>query len=188
MKLDNLKTKFIGRNLIYYETIDSTQLEAWRVALNDTPNGSLIIADYQTNGQGTHGRRWISSDIAFSILLYPDCNIENLNGITIAIAETIKEVFDNLYNIKLDIKYPNDLMCNQKKVSGILTETKLFGENVKCLVIGVGINLNNTIIDESIKNIATSIVNETNIKCDKCLIISEICNLLEEKIIKMKNG
>ncbi len=183
MKLDRLKTDFIGRNLNYFESIDSTQLEIWRLALNNAPNGTIVISDFQTNGQGTHGRKWVSSDVAFSILLYPNCNIENLDGVTVGIAEIVKSVFDKFYNIKLDIKYPNDLICNDKKVGGILVETKLFGESVRCLVIGIGINLNNMEIDESIKDIATSVIIETGIKCDRCLIISEICNLLEEKIV-----
>ena len=151
MKLNNLNTKFIGKNLIYHECIDSTQLEAWRLIQNNVLNGSLIIADKQTGGIGTHGRKWHtdeSGNVAFSIVLYPECNVEKLSNVTLDIAKIIVKTFENLYGIKLDIKHPNDIVFNYKKLGGILTETKLCGENVKNLVIGIGINLNQEVFSE----------------------------------------
>lgn len=184
MKLLNLDTKYIGRNLIYYESIDSTQSEAWRQVKKKVENGTVIFANMQTNGMGTHGRRWYTDEkdnIALSIVLYPNCKIEKLNNITIDIANAIVEVFKEFYLINLDIKYPNDIVYGGKKLGGILTETRLCGEMVKDLVIGIGLNLNQVEFKNEIKEIATSIKKEFGITVDRFKIVSEICNVLEKK-------
>jgi BirA family biotin operon repressor/biotin-[acetyl-CoA-carboxylase] ligase len=127
---------------IHYKKIDSTQKEVWR----RLENGIIISADVQTNGIGTHGRTWYTTqkgNIAFSIGGEPNVPVKQLGNITIEIAKIVLEVFARLYQIELEIKHPNDIMINNKKVGGILTETKLQGEIVKQLVIGIGINTNN---------------------------------------------
>ncbi len=157
---------------VHYEKIDSTQKEVWR-RLED---GIIISADIQTDGIGTHGRKWYTSqkgNIAFSLGLMPNVPVNKLDNLTLEIAKIILEVFYNLYQIKLDIKLPNDIMINNKKVGGILTETKLKGEIVKYLNIGIGINTNN-------EEISTSIRKEFNIEIDNSKVIEAIC----EKIIK----
>lgn len=187
MKLKNLKTKFLGKNHFYYEQIDSTQKEIWRLAEKNIENGTLVMAGIQTDGIGTHGRKWytdISNNIAFSFYIKIDSNIKNLEGITIQIAEILVNIFKKIYNVNLKIKAPNDLYFNNKKIGGILTESKMLGENVKFLVIGIGINTSQTIFDEEIKDIATSIKNEFKIDVDAETIISEFCNCFEDKILE----
>lgn len=186
MQLQNLKTKFIGRNNFYYKEIDSTQKEIWR-QIEKLSNGTIIIAEIQTNGIGTHGRRWHTDEknnIAFSLLIKPHCNIKKLEGLTTEIAETIVEIFKDKYKIDLKIKKPNDIIINNKKIGGILTETKLVAEEVKYLVIGIGINTQKENFSNDIKDIATSIKKEFNIEVKTLEIITEFCNRFEEKIIK----
>ena len=89
---------------------------------------------------GTHGRKWYTQEannIAFSFGLEVDCEIERLEGISLEIAVTLVEVFQEMYHICLEIKEPNDLVYHQKKLGGILTQTKLQGKKVKYLVIGI---------------------------------------------------
>lgn len=186
-KIKNLKTNYIGQKCFFYERIDSTQKEIWRrVADNKIDNGSIIVAQNQDSAIGTHGRSWYTqknNNIAFSVALFPNCNIDLLNNFTFEIAEILVSIFKDLYEIELNIKLPNDLMINGKKVGGILTETKLQGNNVKVLVIGVGINTNEKEISDEIKNIATSIKSEFNIEIDNKIVIGEFCNRLEDKLI-----
>ncbi len=141
MQLENLTTKFLGKQFMFYKEIDSTQLEIWRQIENQTiKNGALILADIQTKGKGTHGRVWYTDkkdNIAFSFAVEVNCGIEKLEGITVEIAKTLVQVFKSLYNVSLEIKYPNDLTYKGKKLGGILTETKIKGENVKYVVIGI---------------------------------------------------
>ena len=159
---------------IHYEKIDSTQKEVWR----RLEKSIIISADIQTDGIGTHGRIWYTTqkgNIAFSIGLELNKSINKLNNLTIEIAEIILDVFENLYQIKLQIKHPNDIMINNQKVGGILTETKLQGEIVKYLAIGIGINTNN-------EEISTSIKREFGIEIDNSKIMNEICRRIGEKL------
>ncbi len=186
MLLTNLKTKYLGKNAIYFETIDSTQNEIWRLYEDKTiPSGTLVMADYQTNGKGTHGRKWYTdqaNNIAFSFLIRMDKNIRELDGLTIKVAEVIVEIFKEKYGINLDIKEPNDLILNGKKLGGILTETKVIAERVKALVIGIGINIRQEEFADEIIDIATSIKKETGKEIDTKEFITEFCNKIEKYI------
>lgn len=189
MELKELNTNILGRNIIYYESIDSTQLDILRQIDNNVPNGTIVIADIQTNGIGTHGRRWHTTEknnIAFSFVIYAKCNVEKLEGITKEIAETITTAIKNLYNISLNIKKPNDIVYNNKKIGGILTQNKLVGETVKYMVVGIGLNTMQNSFPKEIENIATSIKKEFNINVDRIKIITEFCNLFEKKLIERR--
>lgn len=186
MQSKKLKTKFLGRNIIYYKEIDSTQSEIWRLIQNKTtPNGTLVIAEIQTKGKGTHGRIWHTDergDIAFSFFIQMDCNIKKLEGITIEIAKIINDILETQYNIKLEIKEPNDIVYKNKKIGGILTETKIISENVKYLVVGIGINTKKQHFSKDIENIATSIKKEFNIDINTEEFITEFCNRFEKEL------
>lgn len=174
----------IGRKMIHYKTIDSTQNEIWRrINFNNIENGTLIYADVQTNGIGTHGRNWCTSsnNIAFSFVIFPDALISKLYNLTVELANIIVEIFEKMYNIELSIKVPNDIMIGTKKIGGILTQTKLKGEQVECVVIGIGINTNKEYFEEEIKDIATSIKNEFGIEVDNKKVILEFCKVFEER-------
>ena len=124
---------------------------------------SLIIAENQTKGKGTNGRIWYSNkqeNILMTMIMYPNNLIEELNGITYKIAEMIKSAIKDLYNINLDIKLPNDLLLNNKKICGILTESVIQGEKVKYIIIGIGFNVNQNDFNNEIKDIATSLKKE----------------------------
>lgn len=187
MKLMNLKTDFLGRNFIFYNQIDSTQAEIWRlIKKNNIKNGTLVMADIQTKAQGTHGRIWHTDEennIAFSFYIKTDCDIEKIEGLTIKIATILVDIFKQEYNIDLSIKKPNDITYNNKKLGGILTESKINSGNVKFLVVGIGINTSKTNFTDDIKNIATSIKKEFGVEVDRIKIISDFCNRFE-KVIK----
>lgn len=123
MQLKNLKTSFLGRDLLYFKSIDSTQKEMYRrINENKIKNRTVIWADIQTEGIGTHGKKWYTDEennIAFSFFVEMNCNLENLNGITLEIVETVLKIFANKYNITLQIKEPNDIYYNGKKLGGI---------------------------------------------------------------------
>lgn len=208
MQLDNLKTKFLGRNNIHYKEIDSTQSEIWRLIEQNTeaeyalqnsklqncnlqnkkiPNGTLVFADIQTKGKGTHGRIWHTDEpnnIAFSFFIQMNCNIKKIEGITVEIANIIVDIFKEQYGINLGIKKPNDIVINNKKIGGILTETKLIVEKVKYLVVGIGINTQKEKFSDDIKDIATSIKKEFNIEVNTESFITEFCYRFEKTIIK----
>ena len=167
----------------FYRKIDSTQLEIWRrIEANKIDNKTVVIADIQTNGKGTHGRKWYTDEvnnIAFSFFRQINCEIDKLDGLTTEMAQIILDIFKELYQVNLQIKLPNDIFYNDKKVGGILSETKVSGNIVKYIVVGIGINTCQTEFDAEIKDIATSIKNEFGIDVDRMKIIEEFCNRFE---------
>jgi len=186
MKLTKLKTNYIARHFIYYDKIDSTQTEIWRLIEDDKiVNGTMVACNIQTAGKGTHGRNWITDEtgnIAFSIYIETNCLIEKLNGLTLDIARILVDILQEDYNIKVDIKEPNDLIINNKKIGGILTESKVMANKVKYIVIGIGINTVKMTFEQDLENIATSIKKEYGIEIDREELISKFCNRLEDNI------
>lgn len=183
-----MKNNLPNRNIIYYKVIDSTQKKARELIKKDMPDGTIIIADNQTNGIGTHGRTWHTNDknnILMTLILYPNCNIQKTATTTIDIANCIVDTIEEMHKIKLDIKKPNDIIFNNKKLGGILTETTIYKNTVKTLLIGIGLNINQKRFPKEIKDIATSLKKETNRVFDREEIIINILNRIE-KMYKTK--
>ena len=125
MKLDNIKNKFLGKEIKYFEVLPSTQSYVKEMdKKNEIQEGEIIFAERQTDGVGTHSRKWYTgknNNLAFSFVLYPNCNIKNLDKLTIIIAESLVQAVKELYLITLEIKKPNDIIFQGKKLCGILT-------------------------------------------------------------------
>lgn len=172
----------------YYDEIDSTQKEIWRrIDKKNISSGTVIVAQKQTKGIGTHGRKWHTDEennIAFSFYVSFNQHVKSIDGLTVEIAEVLLEVFEELYGIKLDIKIPNDIVFNNKKIGGILTESKLVGEILKDLVVGIGINTNQLDFAEEICDIATSIKREFEIDVNNELVIKEFFKRFKIKLEK----
>lgn len=146
---------------------------------------------YKQRHCGTHGRIWHTDEqnnIAFSFYIKLDCKLSRLDGITIKIAQIIIDIINTKYKINLFIKKPNDIVYDNKKIGGILTQTKVISGKVKNLIVGIGINTNKESFTEDIKNIATSIKKEFNIDVDNEYIITEFCNQFEEYLTKIINN
>ena len=175
--------------IISFDELDSTQLEAKRMIKNGSAlNGTIIATKNQTAGIGTHGRKWLSisgKNITFSIILTPNLHIDKMKNFTLDIAKIIIDIFNEQYNIKLDIKEPNDIVYNKKKIGGILTESKILGSNVKYIIVGIGINTNQTVFPEEIRDIATSIKNEFDVDVDNDMIINAIGKRIVEYILNI---
>ena len=109
-----------------------------------------------------------------------------LDGLTLEIAKLIVEILKDKYDVEINIKKPNDLMKNGKKLGGILTETKISSEIAKFLVIGIGINNSQETFQNEIKDIATSIKNEFNKTIDPIDFVAEFCNEFENILINRR--
>ena len=181
-----LKTKEVARNIKEYEVLDSTQKMA-RKMVKIQPNGTMILANHQTQGIGTHDRKWYSSkdaNITFTLILYPECNILTLGEVTVEIAKCIQRVLSEKYGISVEIKEPNDIILNGKKLAGILTQTTTVEGTVQYLLIGIGLNVNQEEFPKEIENMATSLKREYQKEFEREKIIAEICNELEKCLIK----
>lgn len=135
---EKLDTLFLGKNLIYLKEITSTQDYIKTRLKEDLPNGLVVLAESQTKGKGTNDRIWYTKagqNLTFSFLLKPNCNINKFSNLTRAISEVMIDTIYELYGITLEIKYPNDIVKNGKKLAGILTESITKGENTESIII-----------------------------------------------------
>ena len=167
-----------------YEEIESTH-KYLKENQQKYKEKAVIIANRQTGGIGTKGRSWFtgsSNNIAMSILYRPMCDIKDLEGLTVKIAKILQEEIQNLYKIELKIKEPNDLMLNNKKICGILTETNIIGNKINYLIISIGFNVNEIYFPEELENIATSLKKETGKEFNKQEIIQRFIKVLENII------
>lgn len=183
-----MNTKLIGKEIVFLESVDSTNNYAKKMGEGEFQEGTLIIAEEQTAGRGRLGREWISpkgKGIWMTIMLKPDIKPEQAAQITLIAAFAVVLGIKNICNIDAMIKWPNDVVVNGKKLCGILTEMGAEIDRINYLIAGIGINAN---IDEkdfadSGLNIATSIKIQKGRDIDRKLLISDIIKNFEELYI-----
>lgn len=147
----------------YFETIDSTNLEAKREAHEGADNFTVISAGEQTAGRGRSGHQWISPtgvSVSTSMLIYPEgISMEHLPRLTIIAGVSVAEAVEELYNLKTQIKWPNDVLINNKKICGILTELEADNGIAENVVVGIGVNVHHKKEDfaPDIREMATSL-------------------------------
>lgn len=190
---EHLNTKIFGKNIIILDQIDSTNNYARNIAEAGAENGTAVIADQQTNGKGRMGRTFVSpknSGIYMSVILRSDVDIQTAQLVTSCIAVAVSEAIDSLYGCSSGIKWVNDIMVNDKKVCGILTEAAVNCETAdfKYIVAGIGINAGSVkyTFDEQLLETASSMEDETGLTVSRNLIIAQVLNRLEYHIKNMK--
>ncbi|SDM44921.1 BirA family transcriptional regulator, biotin operon repressor / biotin-[acetyl-CoA-carboxylase] ligase [Bacillus sp. OK048] len=180
-----LTTKFIGKNLHYEETVESTQKIAHRLAYEQAPEGTVIIAEEQLSGRGRMDRRWHSpkyTGIWMSIILRPSIPLPKAPQLTLLTAVAIVRAIEELTGLMPEIKWPNDILLNGKKVTGILTELEAEADRINSIIIGIGINVNQTKTDfpSELEQIATSLLLEKGEKVSRADLIKGIFTNLEK--------
>lgn len=162
-------------NILSFKTIPSTNLYL-KENYESLHNHTVCIAENQTQGRGRLGRAWQDSkgSALFSILIKD--YVSDATFIPLVCGYAIIEVLKKHIN-NLEVKWPNDIICNSKKLAGILVESVVTNK-IEAIIIGIGININNSSFSEEIKDIATSMVNETNTEYDINLIINDITKLI----------
>lgn len=149
----------IINNVIFYDVTDSTNTRAKDFGNKNSVDGTLVISDTQTSGKGRIGRSFSSPQkdgIYMSILLRPNIDPGSISQLTLISALAVCDALSEFTHETLQIKWPNDILINQKKVVGILTEAN-WNSSLNYVVIGIGINVNNAVFPSDIKNTATSL-------------------------------
>ncbi|MBU3189849.1 biotin--[acetyl-CoA-carboxylase] ligase [Clostridium bowmanii] len=181
---DYLSTEYIGKNLIYCDSIGSTNSKAKELAEGGEQHGTVILSEEQTQGRGRLGRNWVSpkyKGIWMSIILRPNIITENISQITLLGAAAVQKAIMKM-GIKTSIKWPNDIVLNSRKVCGILTEMSGEIDHINYLIMGIGINVN---LDEKdipmdLKDVATSLFAESGKHIDRKILIANVLNSFEE--------
>lgn len=182
----NLTTDFIGQPIQYYPELDSTNTKAWELVSKNTEKGTVVITDNQLKGRGRQANKWISipgKSLTFSIIMYPNALPSQINLYSLIAGLSITDCLIE-YDIHAQLKWPNDILINGKKVGGILCESKISGGVIKSMVIGIGLNINETIEEfpEDLRNNVTSLMIESEKQYKLEKLLANILNNLEHRV------
>jgi BirA family biotin operon repressor/biotin-[acetyl-CoA-carboxylase] ligase len=137
-----LGTKFLGKKVYYFSTIDTTQNFAMEIVTKNNTNGTIIIAKKQTGGRGRMKRKWKSpvGGIWMSIIIHPKFGVSFTTLVPIAISLALCVAIEKTLKIKPELKWPNDVTLKGKKVAGVLVDASIISNEIEHMIIGVGIN------------------------------------------------
>lgn len=176
------KTAWAGKEIIYFEVTDSTNIQAKRLAEEGVPHGTLIVAGRQEAGRGRRGRFWESpegSGIFMTIVLRPDFSPGQASMLTIVAAMAVAKAIRTSLSLPAQIKWPNDIILNGKKICGILTEMNTDIDTIHYVVIGIGINVSNESFEGEAAAIATSLFRESGAEVSRSALIEAVWEQFE---------
>ena len=181
----SLTTRWLGRTVHFYNKVDSTNLTAMDLAQQGAPEGTVVLADQQLRGRGRDKRSWHSPaevGIYCSIILRPTISASMAQLLTLMTAVSIVKAIALRTGLSPRMKWPNDVLVNDKKVAGILLESKVSGTSMEYAVIGFGINVNHASTDlpEEIRVNASSLFIELSEVVDRNALVVQIFTELEK--------
>ncbi len=177
-----LNTSYIGRKVIYYDSIESTNKEGKKIAVK-SDEGLVIIGEEQTQGRGRMGRGWVSpkgKGVWMTLVLKPKINPLDSRKISLIASAAVVKAMENL-GIEGQLKWPNDILINRKKIAGILTEINCEIDLVNYILVGIGINVNLDKEDfpKDLQEKASSIKIELGKKISRQKLVANILNEFE---------
>lgn len=188
-----LNTNIFGKEIIYFSETTSTNDIAIEFAREGAEQGTLIIADKQTMGKGRRGRKWLAPSktcILASIILRPSISLEHVNIITPIAVTSVTKAINCVTQLNASVKWPNDVLIGEKKVSGILTETRTLKSNIDFAVVGIGVNVNipKDEIPLEICQIATSLNIELGYEISRTQLLQEILRQFEDRYLRLNEN
>ena len=184
----------MGRHILYHDTVTSTNTLGFEAVESNTPHGTVILAEHQSEGKGRLGRVWHSpygKNLYFSVAL-TRCPHPSLSSwlplITgVALAESLEEVS----GLTISLKWPNDVMIHEKKIAGVLCESRKKRETGMVFVVGIGINVNSEKKDfpEELRDIATSLQQESHRQFDRHALLALFLTIFEShyELLRVSN-
>ena len=179
-----MHTDWVAKEVLYFDTIDSTNIKAQELAEKGYQSGTLVVADKQESGKGRRGRSWVSpsgTGIFMTLMIKPDINPNNASMLTLVAALAVAKAITSVTGEEAMIKWPNDIVVNSKKVCGILTEMNAQFDYINHIVVGIGINVHNESFPEEISQMASSLMIEAGGKrFHRAQIIAETMSYFEQ--------
>ena len=177
----NLTTQRFGRSIEYYTFTDSTKEDVWELVEEGAKEGMVVITDQQKKGKGRRGNIWISepgSSLTFSFLIQPQLTTDEIGLLSLLMGVAIVDGISKFAQLECQLKWPNDIIIQKKKVGGILAESKTL--NNQCwVVMGVGLNVNEQTLPDEISDIATSLRIEKGSPIQREPLLAFILNSFE---------
>jgi len=156
-----LQTSWLAQDFIYLEEVISTNTYLRKLPSERLCHGVVCLADHQTKGRGQYNREWISepfSNLTFTIGFKP-AKPDHIHLLTLSCALAVLECTQEITEVETYLKWPNDILCNNEKISGILAESVFKGNRIDRLMVGIGLNVNQFHFPNSISNQTTSLIN-----------------------------
>jgi len=191
--LSGLQNQTIGRRIQSYDRVGSTNDLALQCGIDGAEEGTLILAESQTQGRGRHGRKWLAppgSGILASVILRHRLRADQVGLPNLIGAVAITTAINELTNLAAQIKWPNDVMIQRRKVSGILTELEYDRHRQPFFVMGFGVNVNTMRADlpEELRTSATSLQIESGREISRVVLLQAILYRLEENYLRLKHN
>ncbi len=177
-----LKTRVFGNKIYSFDSIDSTNNCAKAIAGCGATEGTVVIAEQQTAGKGRLGRLWQSNpneNLMLSVVLRPRVSPNALNLLPLYVAVAVSEAVEKVTGLKVECKWPNDILYNGKKLAGILIEGSVKQNLVEYVVIGIGINVNQAKFEGELSTKASSLRMESQKEVDRPTLFRELLKSLE---------
>lgn len=187
----DLGTRILAKKVYYFDSLSSTMDVAMKLALDGSPEGTLVIAESQTQGRGRLGRAWVSpkyKGIYLSLILRPKMLPSRASLLTLLCAVSLCEAIKKICDVETQIKWPNDIWLSNKKVGGILTELNAEMDAVNFVIAGIGLNVNND--KKSLVSGATSLREHKDESLDRIHLLQEILRRIETNylLLQEKDG
>jgi BirA family biotin operon repressor/biotin-[acetyl-CoA-carboxylase] ligase len=187
-KFQSYRKGLFGENFHYFDEIDSTNRAAADLARWNVPAGTVVLADCQTDGRGRNSHTWYSPaavNLYFTVILYPPP--DRLHYLPFLIALSLARAIEPL-GLECDLKWPNDVLCDGKKICGILIQTAIEDSRLQFALAGIGINVNALSFPGELQPVATSVAQQTGLNTDREKLLASVLWQLEQlygKIMEM---
>ncbi len=180
-----LKTRWIGKTMHYFRTVDSTNVQAYQLALRGAGEGEIVVAESQEKGRGRLGRHWFSPafrNLYLSVILRPKIPPHQAPLITLMAAVAAAEAIEKTSGLRPMIKWPNDLLIKGRKLAGLLNEIHSETDRVHFVILGIGVNLNTDerAFSKEIREFATSLKRETGKTVSRKVFLQHLLQTLEK--------
>jgi len=190
---DHLSTDRFGRVMRGFEEVNSTNARAAQWAKANVPEGAVVLTEYQTAGRGRHGRAWSATkgqNLLFSVVLRPSLSPDRLSLLTVAAGVAVAETIDPFVSpYQAAIEWPNDILLEGQKTCGILLESSLTPPNGDpVVVLGVGLNVNQTDFPDALTDTATSLRLTTGCPVPRAELLARLLEALEHRYDAVQEG
>ena len=185
------KTKIVGRDIRVFEETSSTNDVAEKLARDGVREGVVVFAESQTKGRGRLGRKWLSptrKGLWFSVLLRPNFRPQETTQLTVISATALRRAIKTVCSVTADIKWPNDILIGGKKVCGILTEMSAEVDRVRHVILGIGVDVNQTEFPAELRKLATSLKIEAGEEISRAELAVEILRELDADYARVCAG
>ncbi len=186
-----LKTQLLGQRIVYHERTGSTNEIAKQLADGGEPEGTVVIADEQSEGKGRFGRNWVAparSSLLVSIILRPTIAPAQVSRVTMALGLGACQGIQGETGLEPRLKWPNDVLMNDKKCAGILSEANITEGKIEYLVCGLGLNGNFSAATGGIPHDATTIADELHRPVDREHLLCSILAAFEAYYVRVEKG